>query len=92
MKAINLKTIEPRAIDPIKYPASTPDDYSVFEDPDCGFFVWNRRYKVTVGGFPTEAAAWQHIEENCKREAAEDAAWMEQHSMEQTKENELKHD
>jgi hypothetical protein len=54
-------------------PASTPDDYSVFED-DGKFFTVNHRYSVTNGNYPTLEAAWEAIERNCAREAEQDAA------------------
>lgn len=53
--------------------ASEPTDYLVYED-DGGFVAVNLKYKVSTGLYPTLEAAWEYIEQNCKREAAEDAA------------------
>ena len=54
-------------------PASTLDDYLVFEDGG-GFCTWNARYQCRRGPFPTEAAAWEYAKQNCEREAAADKA------------------
>ena len=55
------------------FTASEPSDYVVYED-DGGFVTVNCKYSVTNGPFPTWQAAWEYIEQNCKREAAEDAS------------------
>lgn len=53
--------------------ASELSDYFVYEE-DMGFVAVNCKYCVTCGPFPTWQAAWEYIEQNCKREAAEDAS------------------
>jgi hypothetical protein len=53
--------------------SSTPEDYAVYE-ADGSFFAMNNLYRVTSGPFPTEAAAWAYVEQNCRREAEPDAA------------------